>query len=264
MLTLLSPAKKQTFDFTLPHSFNTTPPSFSKQTKALIQQAKTLTEKDLQALMSISPTLANLNAKRFQQFDEAPTQPALFAFQGDVYQGLDAASLPPKAIEFAQDHLAILSGLYGLLRPLDQIRPHRLEMGINLTTAHANNLYEFWGTEITQLINQRMSTQNHPVLINLASQEYFKSIQPTLLKHPLIHIEFKEHRDGRYLIFGLLAKRARGKMARFIVSNAIDEPEALKSFNVDGYQFTPSLSESNRWVFVRGLIASPSTTHTEF
>ncbi len=250
MLTLLSPAKKQNFSLAVP-AFDKTSAPFYNKTQQLVKQLQTLNEKDLQQLMSISPALAKLNIERFRQFDQTLSMPALFAFQGDVYQSLDAASLPRKAIEFAQDHLAILSGLYGILRPLDAMHAHRLEMGTQLTTAHGKNLHQFWGDAITQLINQRLAEHNNPVLINLASQEYFGCIQPDLLKYRLIHIEFKEHRNGQYQVIGLLAKRARGKMARFILSNHLDEPQRLQSFDVDGYQFTPALSEENRWVFVR-------------
>ncbi len=250
MLILLSPAKKQNFEIT-PVCPDLTQPLFLEKTQELVRQLKTKTIAELQTLMSISPALAKLNTTRFQKFDTIATQPAIFAFQGDAYQGFDAASLPQSAIAFAQEHLAILSGLYGILRPLDLIQPHRLEMSTPLVTSQSKNLYSFWGNQITDIINQRLDRQTHPTLINLASQEYFKSVHPKLLRHPLIHIEFKEQRQGKYQTIALLAKRARGKMARFIIENAIDQPEALKSFTRDCYQFNPTLSEANRWIFTR-------------
>ncbi len=251
MLILLSPAKKQNFDKKSSLSLQCSQPRFLEQTEALIKVLKGKTVSDLQKLMSISPALAKLNVERFQSFEEAPTLPAVFAFQGDVYQGLKAETLSESALEFAQEHLLILSGLYGILRPLDVIKPHRLEMGSALVTEQAKNLYQYWDGVITDAINQRLSQDKNPILINLASQEYFKSVQVKRLKYPLIHVEFKEHANGQYRTIALLAKRARGKMARYIVSKGLDEPEAIKGFNVDGYQFSLTHSTGDHWVFVR-------------
>lgn len=253
MLVLLSPAKKQRFEQVIPASFQYSEPYFLKQAHALVKVLKEKTASELQKLMSISPALAKLNVERFQHFEAAPSLPAIFAFQGDVYQGLAAKSLSQSAISFAQEHLMILSGLYGVLRPLDLIRPHRLEMGSALATPQAKNLYQYWDGAVTDAINQRLSQHQNPVLIHLASQEYFKSVQIKRLKYPLIHVEFKEHANGQDRVIALLAKRARGKMARYIVSQGLDEAEAIKGFNVDGYQFSTAHSTDDHWVFVRGV-----------
>ena len=251
MLLLLSPAKKQCFDKMPAVSLQYSKPCFMMQTQALVKVLKEKTAADLQRLMSISAALATLNVDRFQHFEEAPILPAVFAFQGDVYQGLSAGTLPQSALEFAQEHLMILSGLYGVLRPLDQIQPHRLEMGSALAIAEAKNLYQYWNGAITEIINQRLSQHQNPVLINLASQEYFKSVQVKRLKYALIHVEFKEYINGQYRVIALFAKRARGKMARYIISQGLDEPEAIKGFNGDGYQFSLKHSSSDHWVFIR-------------
>ena len=251
MLVLLSPAKKQNFDQKPSLSLPTSEPRFLEQTEALIKVLKEKRISDLQKLMSISITLAKLNVERFQNFDEAPKLAAALAFQGDVYKGLKAETLSESALEFAQEHLLILSGLYGLLRPLDEIKPHRLEMGSALVTAEAKNLYQYWDSAITDAINQCLRRHKNPILINLASQEYFKSIQVKRLQYPLIQIDFKEHANGQYRVIALLAKRARGKMARYIVSQGLDEPAAIKNFNVDGYQFSLKHSTENHWIFVR-------------
>ncbi|MCX7122866.1 MAG: peroxide stress protein YaaA [Gammaproteobacteria bacterium] len=251
MFILLSPAKRQSFETAPALTLQYTAPRFLKQTQALLDVLKEKTEEELQQLMSMSPALARLNAERFQTFNKTPGMPALFAFQGDVYQGLAAGTLTQNDIEFAQAHLMILSGLYGVLRPLDQIQPHRLEMGRKLATAEAKNLYQYWDGIITDAINQHLNQHQNATLINLASQEYFKSVQVKRLKHPVIHVDFKEHANGQYRVIALLAKRARGKMARYIISQHLNKPEAIKAFNVDGYQFSPQHSTEDRFVFVR-------------
>ena len=251
MLILISPAKRQNFEVVPPFDLKYTLPSFLEQTLGLIEILKKKSAADLQKLMSISPALAQLNEARFQAFHEAPSLPALFAFQGDVYQGLSAATLPESALNFAQQHLLVLSGLYGVLKPLDSIQPHRLEMGTLLSNPKGKNLSQYWGDLITDQINRHLAKEAHPVLINLASLEYFKSIQVNRLQYPLIHIEFKEQHQGKYRVIALMAKRARGKMARYIIENSLSEPEAIQSFDADGYQFSVDHSEHNRWVFIR-------------
>jgi cytoplasmic iron level regulating protein YaaA (DUF328/UPF0246 family) len=251
LLMVISPAKRQSFDGLLPAHLKCTQPIFQQRTAELIEVLQAQSAADLQKLMSISPALGQLNFERFQAFDQAPRQPALFAFQGDVYQGLAAGSLSPAALEFAQKHLLILSGLYGLLRPLDLIQPHRLEMGTTLTTQQGGNLYQYWGSSITEAVNQHAAQCSEPVLINLASQEYFKSIQTRLLQCPVIHVEFKEYRQGQYRVIALMAKRARGKMARYMIENGLNQLEAIQHFQEDGYVFCPDQGMENQWVFVR-------------
>ncbi len=251
MLILLSPAKRQDFDRVQQAQLKSTCPVFLTETRALVDILKTKSAGDLQKLMSISSALGQLNFERFQSFEAAPERPAIFAFQGDVYQGLSAETLSPSALEFAQKHLLILSGLYGVLRPFDHIQPHRLEMGAVLATRRGANLYQYWGGLITEQINQSLAEQKNPVLINLASQEYFKSVQLNLLQYPVLHIDFKEYRQGQYRVIALMAKRARGKMARYIIENQLAEPASLQSFAVDDYRFSAEHSGQDRWVFVR-------------
>ncbi len=251
MLIVISPAKKQRFDTAVVAEVEVTTPQFSSQAETLVALLKNKTVPDLQKLMALSPTLAKLNVERFQSFDTAVACPALFAFQGDVYQGLAAASLPKTALIYAENHLAILSGLYGLLSPFDLIKPHRLEMGSALATQQGKNLYHFWGESITQALNHRLATHQNPVLINLASQEYFRAIRTNILKHPVIDIEFREYKNGQYKVVSLFAKRARGKMARYILENELATPDAMKSFTVAGYRFSAEHSTECRYVFVR-------------
>lgn len=251
MILVISPAKRQEFEKDSPHPLKETQPAYLEKAEELVEILKAKKSADLQKLMSISRELAGLNEKRFQTFSQAPTRPALFAFQGDVYQGLSAATFSRKSIEYAQQHLRILSGLYGVLRPLDQMKPHRLEMGTRLPHPGGGNLYQFWGHVITDAINLHLGKQANPVLINLASQEYFKVIDSTGLKYPVIHVEFKEMHQGEYRVIALFSKRARGKMVRFIIENALIEPQGIKEFDWDGYQFLEGQSTQDRWVFAR-------------
>jgi uncharacterized protein len=254
MLALISPAKKQ--DFTpcspeIPH----TRASSAKETSLLLETMKDFDAEGLMALMKISPKLAELNVGRFQGFAEKVdldnSKQAALAFQGDTYVGLDAASFTLDDWAFAGEHLAILSGLYGFLRPLDLIQPHRLEMGTRLATERGTNLYGFWGNGPTEEINAALSRSASPWVINLASQEYFKVVRPKSLQGKLITPIFKEDRGGGKLqVIGIKAKRARGMMARYIIRNRLTEPKSLHNFNEAGYRFQPHLSTDTDWVFV--------------
>jgi uncharacterized protein len=254
MLTLLSPAKALDFTTALP-SHTPTQPRFLSQAEVLVSQARGLTAQDLMALMGISDKLATLNVARFQAFHTPFTpdnaRPAVFAFNGDVYEGLQAYRLEAQALDFAQDHLRILSGLYGLLRPLDLIQPYRLEMGIGFVTSGHKTLYSFWGSRLSEALNAELAEHKEPVIINLASQEYFASIKPAVLAAPIITPHFKERRGNKLQVISFSAKKARGLMGRFICEQRIDTPDALKDFAAEGYVFEPSLSDGKNWLFVR-------------
>ncbi len=205
--------------------------------------------------MGISMKLADLNAGRWRAFSTPFTpdnaRAALLAFRGDVYKGLDADSLDADALAFAQDHLRILSGLYGVLRPQDLIQPYRLEMGTKLATARGENLYTFWGDAITETLNRALAAQGDDVLVNLASKEYFSAVRPEKLAGRVVTPVFKERKGNTYKIVGLFAKRARGLMSRYIIDERLDDIEALKGFDAEGYAFEPSLSAADTWVFAR-------------
>lgn len=207
---------------------------------------------DLQALMNISENIADLNKERFKNFSSeftlANSKPALFAFKGDVYRKMNVEDYSQEQLAFAQEHLRILSGLYGLLKPLDLMQPYRLEMGIKLKNKKADDLYGFWQNKITKALDEAATDGT---VINLASQEYFKAINPKKLKAKVIHITFKEYREGKYKIIAIFAKQARGLMANYIIENQINEPELLKLFNVDQYEYSEQLSTADEWVFIR-------------
>jgi cytoplasmic iron level regulating protein YaaA (DUF328/UPF0246 family) len=209
--------------------------------------------------MDLSPTLAELNAARYRAFAARPTvrnsRPAMFAFNGDVYEGLDAASLGTADIAWAQEHLAILSGLYGLLRPLDRIQAHRLEMGTRLCTARGKDLYAFWGSEIAQEIDARLRTDPHPQIINLASEEYFRAVDRKALRASVIQCVFEEWKGGAWKIVSFHAKRARGLMARHAIERRARTTAALRSFDAEGYAYDPGASEPHRMVFRRRVPA---------
>ncbi len=254
MLTVISPAK--TLDFESPTVTDAfSQPAHLTQSRKLVRRLRQLSASDLSRLMQVSDDIADLNQQRFKKW-KTPFKPdnsrqALFAFKGDVYIGLDAYSMTPENVEFAQDHLRILSGLYGVLRPLDLMQPYRLEMGTRLDTDQSKNLYQFWDGRITKTLNQDLRQSGTKTLINLASNEYFKSIKPKLLKAEVITPVFKDyHKDG-YRVIGFFAKKARGMMARYLVDHQIDEPEALKDFNLGGYAFNAQLSAAHEWVFTR-------------
>ena len=254
MLTLISPAK--TLDYETP----TVTDSFSQprhltQSRKLVRRMRQFSGEELSGLMNVSNNIAELNQKRFKQW-KTPFKPenarqAMFAFKGDVYIGLDAYSMTQQNTEFAQEHLRILSGLYGLLRPLDLIQPYRLEMGTRVDTEAGKNLYQFWNDQITKTLNQELRKSKSDTLVNLASNEYFKAIKPKLLKAEVITPVFKDYNKNDYQVIGFFAKKARGLMARYIIDNEIDDPVELQSFAAEGYAYNAAMSKPGEWVFTR-------------
>ncbi len=255
MLIVISPSK--TLEFKGRSYPDHTIPFFTSRISKLIDHMKTLSEKDLETLMNISPKLAALNHERYQRF-QLPFAPdnsrqALLAFKGDVYQGIQVDDYTDSDIRFAQGHLRILSGLYGLLRPLDLIQPYRLEMGPRLSGSWGKNLYEFWENAITDRINQELDQiKGTHILVNLASNEYVKAVRPDQLNAPVLDIHFKEKKNGTLKTIGIHAKRARGLMTDFIIRHRVRDPEALKPFTRNGYEFDPSCSTETAWTFARG------------
>lgn len=254
MITILSPAKKLDFKKTVQSKLNSQP-DFLDDSKILINELRKLKPKDISKLMNISDDLANLNVERnlswSTPFTKSNARQAIFAFRGQVYIGLDADSLNDNDLKFAQDHIRILSGLYGVLKPLDLMQAYRLEMGTSLKNSRGKNLYEFWGDKITNAINKELIKQKHKVLVNLASNEYFKSIKPKLLKGEIITPIFKEEKGGKYKVVTVYAKTARGQMSHFIIKNRLEKPDDLKAFDTDGYLFNEGLSTEKEWVFTR-------------
>ncbi len=254
MLLLVSPAKD--LDLApLTKKITVTQPQLLTQSQQLADICKTLTPIDLSGLMHISDKLAGLNAARFAQwqlpFTEQNAKAALFAFNGDVYQGLDAQSLSADDLSFAQQHLRILSGLYGVLRPLDLMQPYRLEMGTKLANPQGKDLYAFWQDKITGVLNQQLAELNSEVVVNLASQEYFKAVKPRLLQGRLITPVFKDFKNGQYKIISFFAKKARGLMARYIIQHRLSQAEQLQHFDLAGYRFSAEQSSSKELVFLR-------------
>jgi cytoplasmic iron level regulating protein YaaA (DUF328/UPF0246 family) len=254
MLTVISPAK--TLDFETPVSTRRfTQPDFLDRSGHLIDVLRQLDPTQVGELMDISEALAELNHRRFMNwsapFTTANARQAVFAFRGDVYTGLDADSLGAADLTFAQKHLRILSGLYGLLRPLDLIQPYRLEMGTALRNGAGKNLYEFWGADIAMALNAEFGGTRRPVLVNLASGEYFKSVHLKTLAAEVITPIFKERKGDGYKIVSFFAKQARGLMAGYIIRNRLKQPEALKDFALAGYRYEPRFSTSHEWVFTR-------------
>jgi cytoplasmic iron level regulating protein YaaA (DUF328/UPF0246 family) len=252
MLIVLSPAKRLDFseaDPALPASER----RFREDTASLARTARARTVAELRRLMGISDDLARLNRERFQAFDPESTDgvQAAFAFAGDVYEGLKARELDAEGLSFAQDHLRILSGLYGLLRPLDRIQPYRLEMGTRLKTRRGSSLYDFWGDRISKQLNADAESMADPTLVNLASQEYFGAVDARALKLPVVTCHFREEKDGESRIISFFAKRARGTMARFAVDERIERAEDLKAFDRDGYRYDKGLSTDADWIFIR-------------
>ncbi|SFV80834.1 UPF0246 protein YaaA [hydrothermal vent metagenome] len=249
MLAVISPSKTQDFSPT-GISANTQTRQI-KQSEELVDILKGKTQDEISNLMSISDKLSKLNFDRFQAFATPFTlsnaKQALLAFKGDVYNGINAPSLSQEDLEFAQDSLRMLSGLYGVIRPLDLIAPYRLEMGTRLVNSKGKNLYEFWGDQISNVLNDDESE----VIINLASNEYFKGIDKKALNAKIINIAFKELKNDKYKIIGIYAKRARGLMVNYIIKNRLIKPESLKAFDVEGYQFREELSDTLTWVFTR-------------
>lgn len=254
MIYVVSPAKSLDFESkpkTEVHSELIFPEAFEKLNKVLRKQ----TPKQLKDLMSISDTLANLNYNRNQDralpFDMGNAKQAVLAFKGDVYQGLDADNLTIDDLKYAQNHLRILSGLYGLLRPLDLMQPYRLEMGTKLKVGNKKNLYEFWNGQITEAINESLKGQKEKVLVNLASNEYWKSVQPKKINAEIITPQFKDWKGDKYKMIAFFAKKARGLMSRYLIQNRIEKPEDIKGFDLEGYSYNDRLSKGNEWVFTR-------------
>lgn len=252
MLIVLSPAKRLDFteaDPALPASAR----RFLEDTASLSRTARARTVAELRSLMSISEDLARLNRERFQAFqpDSLDGVQAAFAFAGDVYEGLQARTLDAAGLDYAQDHVRILSGLYGLLRPLDRIQPYRLEMGTRLKTRRGSSLYDFWGDRLSKQLNADADGQKDPTLVNLASQEYFGAVDARALKLPVVTPNFYEEKDGQRRIISFFAKRARGTMARFAIDERVETAEDLKAFDRDGYRFDAAASTGTEWIFTR-------------
>jgi len=254
MIAILSPAKKLDFKKNVPFEKHT-PIRNPDEATQLIEKLRNYSPAELRNLMNISSNLAELNAERFQKwhwpYGEDEARQAIFAFNGEAYNGLDAYSLNEEALENARNQLRILSGLYGLLRPLDLIMPYRLEMGTKLPNEKGKDLYKFWENKITRQLNEDLEKGGHKALINLASQEYFKALEPKQINAEIITPIFKENKNGDYKVISVYAKKARGMMVRFIVQNGLSEPEELKAFDWDGYYFNNGLSNGNEMVFTR-------------
>ena len=254
MLTVLSPAKTLDYE-TAPITQSATLPRFMDQSALLVEDVRGLNPDDIGALMGVSEQIAHLNHERFMNWQSESTsdnaKQAVLAFKGDVYTGLQAETLSEDDLDFAQTRLRILSGLYGLLRPLDLMQPYRLEMGLKFTNQRGKNLYEFWGEQLTDTLNADLVSAKTEVLINLASNEYFKAVKPKLLNADIITPQFKDLKNGQYKMISFFAKKARGLMARYIIDNRITEPEALKSFSEAGYYYSDEQSQGDQWVFLR-------------
>ena len=257
MLFLLSPAKSLDFETPVPSAVarDATDPQFISRSAELIATLRRHSVADIAALMSVSGALASLNAERYTHwsptFTAANSKPAALAFNGDVYGGLDAPTLSPADLAWAQRHVAILSGLYGILRPLDRLQPYRLEMGTSLVTPRGANLYAYWGNTLAQHLNAQAAADASPVIVNLASQEYFKAVKRAVLRPRVIECVFEEWKVDRYKIVSFFAKRARGLMARYAIVKRVATPAGLQAFDVEGYGFDGSASEPDRLVFRR-------------
>ena len=257
MLFLLSPAKSLDYDSAVPADLPHTLPQFRKQALELIEVLREKSPQQVASLMGISDKLAALNVGRYEAFSPRFTarnsRQAALAFNGDVYEGLQAQSLPPEALGWAQEHLVILSGLYGVLRPLDLLQPYRLEMGTRLATDQGANLYQYWGTRIAEYLNQRSGEQPAAgrIVVNLASQEYFKAVDLKALKAPVVECVFEDYKAGSYKIISFFAKRARGLMARYAILNRCASVAALRRFDSDGYAYVEAASTTERLVFRR-------------
>ncbi len=254
MLILISPAK--TLDYQSPLATERhTQPELLNYSQQLIREARKLSAPQIASLMSISDKLASLNATRFHdwnpQFTAQNARPAILAFKGDVYTGLQAETFSEDDFDFAQRHLRMLSGLYGVLRPLDLMQPYRLEMGIKLENKKGKDLYSFWGDIITNKLNEALSEQGDDVVINLASDEYFKSVKTAKLKANLIKPVFLDEKNGKFKVISFYAKKARGLMSRYIIQNRLTRPEQLMAFNSEGYFFDEADSTARELVFKR-------------
>lgn len=254
MIAILSPAK--TLDYTsLSKQYDSSPHIFRDETQVLVTKLKKQSKGKLKKLMSISDKLAEENVMRYREFSEQynkeNSKEAIFAFKGDVYRGFEAESLTKTQLKYAQKHVRILSGLYGVLKPLDLMQPYRLEMGTRLTTRKGKNLYEFWNTKITEALNEDIASHKNQLIVNLASIEYFKSVKKKQLSAPILDIDFKEYRDGKLKYVQFNAKRARGLMARYMVVEKTKTINDLKGFNYEDYSFNEEESTDNRLLFVR-------------
>ncbi|MEN8320628.1 peroxide stress protein YaaA [Acinetobacter junii] len=254
MLALISPAKTLDYTTALPTDTHTQP-RLLEQSQQLIDVCRKLSATEIASLMTVSEKIANLNVERFRdwnaEFDFSNARQALFAFKGDVYTGLDAYHLKDQDIDFAQQHLRMLSGLYGLLRPLDLMMPYRLEMGTKLKNSRGNNLYEFWGSIITDQINQDLAEIDAKVLVNLASDEYYKSVNEKKIQAEIIKPVFLDQKNGKYKVISFYAKKARGLMARYLIENKLSQVEQLKAFDSEGYYFDAESSSDKELVFKR-------------
>ena len=254
MLALISPAKTLAYHTALPTDAHTQP-RLLEQSEQLIQVCRELSSTQIGSLMSVSEKIATLNVERFRdwtpEFNFSIARQALFAFKGDVYTGLDAYHLNDQEIKFAQKHLRMLSGLYGVLRPLDLMMPYRLEMGTKLENPRGHNLYTFWGDQITDQINHDLAQMHTKFLVNLASDEYYKSVNEKKIEAKIIKPVFLDQKNGKYKVISFYAKKARGLMARYMIENQLKKVEQLKSFNSEGYYFDAESSSANEWVFKR-------------
>ena len=256
MLAIISPAKTLDFERVV-KNFPVSQPHFTDYSEQLIEVCRKLSPQDLSSLMSISDKLAGLNAARFAEWtkihNKNNSRAALFAFKGDVYTGLDADSLSEDDVAFAQSHLRMLSGLYGLLKPLDLMQPYRLEMGTKLANPKGKDLYSFWGNVITQAVQQAIDEQGDNVLINLASDEYYKSVKENQLNAKIIKPVFLDNKNGKYKVISFYAKKARGLMCRYLIQNRLTEIEQLKEFDLGGYWFDSTSSTETEFVFKRDI-----------
>ena len=255
MLFLLSPAKSLDYDSPLPAGLPHSQPQFIPDAARLIDVLRTRSPQDIASLMSISDALAALNVARYgawsPHFTQENARQAVMAFNGDVYEGLQAATLSLPDLDWAQQHLAILSGLYGVLRPLDLMQPYRLEMGTRLATDAGANLYQFWGARIAEHLNRQLADDTDPVVVNLASQEYFKAVDRKALSARVVECVFEDYKGGHYKIISFYAKRARGLMARWAIQQRASTPRQLEGFDLEGYAFHPAASSPERLVFRR-------------
>ena len=254
MYFVLSPAKSLN-EKDQPTTSEYSQPALLKQAEKLMGVLREQSPNDLQQLMNISEDLAMLNKQRNDDwhtpFTPDNAKQAVFLFDGDVYTGIDAYNLTEGSLEYLQEHVGLLSGLYGILRPLDLIQPYRLEMGTKLANPEGKDLYAYWGKQISEEINQRMQGDDEPVLINLASNEYFKSVDKKVLKAKIITPRFEDEKNGKYKVISFYAKKARGLMVRYAANNRIKNPEKLQNFDLDGYEFHPASSDDSTWVFRR-------------
>lgn len=257
MIFVLSPAKALDYESAVP-DVGHTKPLFVKEAAQLIAVLATKSPQDVAELMALSDALSALNVARYQawssRFTAKNSRQAVFAFNGDVYDGLQARAMPAEHLEWMQGHVRILSGLYGVLRPLDWMQAYRLEMGTVLATDRGRNLYQFWGASIAQHLQKELDKQSSPVLVNLASTEYFKSVDRKTLRSPVVECVFQEYKAGTYKVISFMAKRARGLMTRFVTEHRVERVQDLQAFDLDGYHFDRKASEADKLVFRRKLI----------